>query len=47
LLAGLTKSEHEPLRLNALWALKNMTFHAPDEVKVKVMDALGWQELAK
>jgi hypothetical protein len=43
----LTKSEHEPLQLNALWALKNMTYHAPDEVKAKVMEALGWSELAE
>ncbi|ODO03112.1 hypothetical protein I350_05957 [Cryptococcus amylolentus CBS 6273] len=28
LLVGLTKSEHQPLALNALWAIKNLMFHS-------------------
>ncbi|WVF70073.1 hypothetical protein IAT40_004860 [Kwoniella sp. CBS 6097] len=45
LIAELTKSPHEPLALNALWALKNLTFHAMDSTKALVTSTLGWDRL--
>lgn len=41
----LTHSNHEPLALNALWALKNLLFHANDAMKTQVMSVLGWDTL--
>lgn len=36
---------YEPLVENALWALKNIVFHAPQSLKDEVMAALGWDAL--
>lgn len=36
---------YEPLVENALWALKNIAFHAPQSLKDEVMAALGWDTL--
>jgi hypothetical protein len=45
LMCELTHSNHEPLALNALWALKNLLFHANDAMKTQVMSVLGWDTL--
>ncbi|OCF37579.1 hypothetical protein I316_00705 [Kwoniella heveanensis BCC8398] len=45
LISELTKSPHEPLALNALWALKNLTFHAMESTKALVTSTLGWDRL--
>ncbi|WWD22052.1 hypothetical protein CI109_106540 [Kwoniella shandongensis] len=45
LLCDLTRSAHEPLALNALWALKNLTFHAMESTKLQVTLTLGWERL--
>ncbi|KAL1409900.1 hypothetical protein Q8F55_003899 [Vanrija albida] len=47
LLVELTASSHEPLALNALWALKNVTYHAGEPLKADVMTALGWDTLRR
>lgn len=47
LLVELTASPHEPLALNALWALKNVTYHASEPLKAEVMAALGWDTLRR
>ena len=33
------------LRLNALWAFKNLLYKATPELKRQVMNHLGWQEI--
>jgi hypothetical protein len=33
------------LALNALWALKNLLFHAGEPIKSQVMTILGWDTL--
>jgi len=43
----LTHSPHEPLALNALWALKNLTFHALDSMKTQVIGIFGWDSLRR
>ncbi|WVQ97812.1 hypothetical protein IAU59_004927 [Kwoniella sp. CBS 9459] len=45
LIADLTRCPHEPLALNALWALKNLTFHATESTKALVTSTLGWDRL--
>ena len=47
ILCELTLSTYEPLALNALWAVKNLTFHALDGMKLDVMTILGWGALRK
>ncbi|TXT11159.1 hypothetical protein VHUM_01910 [Vanrija humicola] len=47
LLVELTASPHEPLALNALWALKNVTYHAGEPLKAEVMAVLGWDTLRR
>ncbi|ORY26906.1 armadillo-type protein, partial [Naematelia encephala] len=44
-LCQLSHSAYEPLALNALWALKNLTFHATDILKAQVMAVLTWSTL--
>lgn len=46
LLVSLTGSTYEPLALNALWALKNLTYHASETLKADVVHALSWRRLA-
>ncbi|ODN75359.1 hypothetical protein, variant 1 [Cryptococcus amylolentus CBS 6039] len=41
LLVGLTKSEHQPLALNALWAIKNLMFHSDLIAKRDVISHFG------
>ncbi|ODN96444.1 hypothetical protein L198_04158 [Cryptococcus wingfieldii CBS 7118] len=41
LLVGLTKSEHQPLALNALWAIKNLMFHSDLMAKRDVISHFG------
>lgn len=41
----LTRSPYESLALNALWALKNLTFHALDGMKAQVMTVFGYNTL--
>jgi hypothetical protein len=45
LLCGLTRSPHLPLAQNALWALKNLSFHALDSLKAQITSTLTWQSL--
>ncbi|WVQ84004.1 hypothetical protein IAT38_006149 [Cryptococcus sp. DSM 104549] len=45
LLCELTKSPHQPLALNAMWAIKNLMFHAVDTTKSQVMATLGYGNL--
>ena len=45
LLALLSHSPHEPLALNALWALKNLSFHALDPLKVQITHCLTFPVL--
>lgn len=47
LLVSLTSSSYEPLALNALWALKNLTYHASETLKADVVRALSWRRLAE
>ncbi|KAI0929233.1 hypothetical protein AcW1_006226 [Taiwanofungus camphoratus] len=44
-LAQLLSSGEHTLRLNALWAIKNLLYKSSSEVKRKVMDGIGWDEL--
>ncbi|KDQ61261.1 hypothetical protein JAAARDRAFT_125390 [Jaapia argillacea MUCL 33604] len=39
-------AENPTLKLNSLWALKNLLNKSSGELKKKVMDLLGWDELA-
>ncbi|WVW78739.1 hypothetical protein I302_100699 [Kwoniella bestiolae CBS 10118] len=45
LLCDLTKSPYEPLALNAMWAIKNMTYRAMDATKIMVATTLGYDRL--
>lgn len=47
LLVSLTSSSYVPLALNALWALKNLTYHASETLKADVVSALSWRRLAE
>jgi len=47
LLCDLTRSPYEPLALNSLWALKNLTFRGDDSLKSSVMSVLGWATLRR
>ena len=44
-LVKLVQSDSEELRLNAVWALKNMLFHSDLDTKMNVISCLGWQKL--
>ncbi|KNC97089.1 uncharacterized protein SPPG_07484 [Spizellomyces punctatus DAOM BR117] len=44
-LVDLAKSMDDRLRLNAVWALKNLLFQADSEIKERVMKELGWDGL--
>lgn len=41
----LMHSEEPGLRLNALWAFKNLLYKSNLELKRKVMNAIEWSEL--
>lgn len=41
ILCELTKSDYQPLRLNAVWALMNMAFQADQNVKSEIISQLG------
>ncbi|KAH9930763.1 ARM repeat-containing protein [Fomitopsis serialis] len=45
-LVQLFHSGDSNLRLNALWAVKNLLYHASSDVKRRVMDAIGWHNFA-
>jgi hypothetical protein len=39
---------HDPdLRLNSLWAIKNLLRKTTDDTKQKVMNQLGWSEITR
>jgi len=46
-LVDLTKSDDRGLRLNALWAFKNLLYLSPSVQKQTVMTALGWNTLSR
>ncbi|XP_067265893.1 armadillo repeat-containing protein 8 isoform X3 [Chanodichthys erythropterus] len=45
LLCSLTQSDSPALRVNGIWALMNMAFHADQKVKVEIVKALGTEQL--
>lgn len=45
LLATLTTRSEPALRLNSVWALMNMTFHAEQRVKSQILTALGTDQI--
>ncbi|WWC87229.1 uncharacterized protein L201_002117 [Kwoniella dendrophila CBS 6074] len=45
ILCDLTKSSYEPLALNAMWALKNYTYHSVEAGKSMIGSNLGWDRL--
>ena len=46
-LVELTKSDDRGLRLNALWAFKNLLHKSSSALKQTVMTALGWNTLSR
>ncbi|KAI0362524.1 ARM repeat-containing protein [Trametes cingulata] len=44
-LVQLLHSEDKELKLNALWAFKNLLYKADPELKREVMSAIGWSEI--
>ncbi|KAL6300508.1 ARM repeat-containing protein [Sparassis latifolia] len=46
-LVQLLNSGDSGLRLNALWAIKNLLYKSSLDVKRQVMDGIGWHELAE
>ena len=46
-LVDLTKSDDRGLRLNALWAFKNLLHKSSSAQKQTVMTALGWSTLSR
>ncbi|ORY27031.1 ARM repeat-containing protein, partial [Neocallimastix californiae] len=44
-LVTLVHSTNSSLRLNAIWALKNIVFSAESQIKDKIMKELGWDQL--
>ncbi|KAJ3190404.1 Armadillo repeat-containing protein 8 [Gaertneriomyces sp. JEL0708] len=46
-LIEMANSMDDKLRLNAVWALKNLLYHADSGVKAKVMAQLGWTGLLR
>ena len=46
-LVDLTKSDDRGLRLNALWAFKNLLHKSSSAQKQTVMTALGWNTLSR
>ena len=46
-LVDLTKSDDRGLRLNALWAFKNLLHKSSSAQKQTVMTALGWNILSR
>ncbi|KAI0029217.1 ARM repeat-containing protein [Vararia minispora EC-137] len=46
-LSNLMNSGHAELRLNALWALKNLVYKCTSNVKRTVLKEIGWSEIDK
>ena len=44
-IVSLVQSTDVKLRLNAVWALKNLLFQADSDIKIQVMSKLGWSGL--
>jgi hypothetical protein len=47
LLCNLTCSPHIPLAQNALWALKNLSFHAVDTLKTQIITSLTYPKIQR
>ncbi|WWC67683.1 uncharacterized protein I206_101595 [Kwoniella pini CBS 10737] len=45
LLCDLTKSTYEPLALNAMWAIKNLTYHSMETTRIMITSTMGWDRL--
>lgn len=43
----LLNAEDTELRLNALWAFKNLLYKATPDLKRQVMNSIGWPEISK
>ena len=43
----LLHAEDVELRLNALWAFKNLLYKATPDLKRQVMSSIGWSEISK
>ena len=44
-LVNLVHSSNSNLRLNAIWALKNIVFNSESQIKDKIRKELGWDQL--
>lgn len=44
-ICNLALSLQEPLALNALWALKNLTYHTTEPLKLQVMAGIGYRNM--
>jgi len=42
---SLVHSMDSNLRLNAIWALKNIVFSAESNIKEQIIKELGWEQL--
>ena len=43
----LLNTEDAELRLNALWAFKNLLYKATPDLKRQVMNNIGWTDISK
>lgn len=46
-LVRLTDASEREVRINSIWALRNMVFKGEESVRQKVIDALGWNTLRR
>lgn len=46
-LVRLTDAPDREVRINSIWALRNMVFKSEESVRQKVMETLGWETLKR